>query len=563
MSIDNKYVLAMYDVRGKQDYIFRGKKLKEIVGGSLVIRDIFRDELFPAAIEYARSIGNISEQPSDKERQTIIYNYKDVEDDTFSREDFIRHLEEGYLGEVVYDGGGNFFILYKDMEVFRGINKIFTKRVLEHTFSLTVLCSAIEGVDFDNYTNVDKNEDERIKNRGDREKLYAVNRAKEARFNSQIPAQVLPFTQVDYANSLPLYVEYNTEAENYRKISRESYRKYEKYNEIKDIPNSEYNEKVLDNIIRKKGEDSWIAVMYIDGNNMGDKVKSSLETDSDATMISYEEAVKKLRDFSKEIQKNYIEDRIKSIDKALEEKYMFDEKNEYGNNMYKRRLVVYAGDEINVILNAHDVYTAVKAYFEGMPEGNSACAGVSLFKSHTPYSDAYRIAEQCCESGKKLMKKNQMGDVNLVDFHYCQGAIGTEISEIRNRTVGDIISKPWFVSASDKGIGEYPKSEVVTLKMIDNIVGNLNQFARTNVKGILDAALSSEAELYSELLRMFVRKRSDSPNGQNLFDITDSVGYDGEPISREKLRKIIYDIVTVYDLWFRDEKGEKEYAENR
>ena len=44
-------VLAMYDIRGKQDFIFRTNKLQEIVGGSWIIRDLYKDYLYPAAKE--------------------------------------------------------------------------------------------------------------------------------------------------------------------------------------------------------------------------------------------------------------------------------------------------------------------------------------------------------------------------------------------------------------------------------------------------------------------------------------------------------------------------------
>ena len=43
------YILAMYDIRGKQDYIYKSSKIKEIVGGSYIIRDCFDDCLFPSA----------------------------------------------------------------------------------------------------------------------------------------------------------------------------------------------------------------------------------------------------------------------------------------------------------------------------------------------------------------------------------------------------------------------------------------------------------------------------------------------------------------------------------
>ena len=39
----------MYDVRGKQEYIYRSRKIKEIIGASAIIRDVFSDYLFPSA----------------------------------------------------------------------------------------------------------------------------------------------------------------------------------------------------------------------------------------------------------------------------------------------------------------------------------------------------------------------------------------------------------------------------------------------------------------------------------------------------------------------------------
>lgn len=47
--MNDKPVLAMYNVRGKQDYIYRNSHIKEIIGASCIIRDVFQDYLYPAA----------------------------------------------------------------------------------------------------------------------------------------------------------------------------------------------------------------------------------------------------------------------------------------------------------------------------------------------------------------------------------------------------------------------------------------------------------------------------------------------------------------------------------
>lgn len=56
--MDENYspVLAMYDIRGKQEFIFRNQHIKEIIGGSAIIRDCYADYLKPCAEKYGKGI---------------------------------------------------------------------------------------------------------------------------------------------------------------------------------------------------------------------------------------------------------------------------------------------------------------------------------------------------------------------------------------------------------------------------------------------------------------------------------------------------------------------------
>lgn len=48
-------------------------------------------------------------------------------------------------------GGGSFFVLYKDVEVYREVNRRFYHNLLEKTYSLRVLTTYIDHIDFDDY----------------------------------------------------------------------------------------------------------------------------------------------------------------------------------------------------------------------------------------------------------------------------------------------------------------------------------------------------------------------------------------------------------------------------
>lgn len=508
MGDSNEYILALYDVRGKQDFIFRSKHIKEIIGGSAIISDIFEDYLYPAAKIYRN---RCSCDLGDTE--AIIRSTE-----SFDREKFMQYMKDPkYVGQVIYDAGGNFFILYKNLKVYQEINKIFSKDVLENTYSLKVISAYIEGVDFDNF-------------KEDRKKLYAAHRQIEAVETPYVPAQVLPFTQVDYSSSLPLYKS-RMIAGKKQKLTRESYGKYEKFGKLQK-EKTIFDEKILDKLVTEKGRESLLAIIYIDGNNMGAKVKDCLKD-----VTNYEECICKLRNLSQSIQKNFVEDRKKAIDCALEEKYHDQPEKQ------KRRFIVQAGDEINFICNARDAFTIVKAYFKDLPKEYSACAGIAIFHSHAPYADAYRIAEECCESGKKKMKRLGMQEANLMDVQYCQAGIGIDLDTIRRREVGSLISKPWYMEEYDV---KEKDDNYFTVGMVETMVSQLNKMARTNVKSLAEYAKKDLTTLKMELKRINAHSNKEHQVDLHLTD------QNKDPLlDDKKMQKLLYDIVILYDLWFR------------
>lgn len=562
---NSKYALAMYDVRGKQEYIFKTNKLKEIVGGSCIIRDCFKEYLFPSAEEYMRRKAKKEGIPLSDDEVCGIYNYNDSEKEPeyiseinkgkeFSQKAFERMMQDEkcaarYAGEVVYEGGGNFFVLYKDKETCIEINKIFTRKLLKELYTLKVLCTYIEL------------ENGLVNFIEDRKKLYEKHRISEAEESVICPVNTLPFVQVDEVTSLPL-TKYNENTR--KKVSTEAEAKLAKH---LDVYNEKYGEKDLDKLVTRKGEESLLAVVYIDGNNMGAKVQNVLGTET-----SYDQCVKKLRETSEFIQKNYVEDRIKDIDQMLEEKV------KKGKKKAGKRLVVFAGDEINLICNARDAYDIAKTYLKGLhqvswkdsTEPCSACAGIAIFHSHAPYAQAYKVAEECCESGKTRMKKLEKArekegkskEVCYIDVHYCQKGIGMSLEDIREKEVGGLISKPWLLDMEDEKNTTSKMPEDITIMEIEKVVEALQMIeSRTNVKDLAVAAKLSEGAFNLEMRRIYAHQ-SDEDIKRRMKEIF--VQEDREEFGQKykKYRKMIYDIVIVYDLWFRKEEGEEKYGNN-
>lgn len=517
-----KPVLAMYDIRGKQEFIFRTNKLQEIVGGSWIIRDLFSDYLFSAAKKAGQEAGAgdrgifsyKKERPADSEHSSA----------AFSEENFRRHLAQGYIGEVVYDGGGNFLLLFRNADIFRKVTYAFTRKVMEEIGTLRVLGTCIE---IDGFSHYDR--DSRL--------LYARHRINEAQESNINPWACLPIVQVDRKTSMPIIHKNDDRQEEWSQESFAKIRKYRleigkmrtgKTSTISDSERSFYlnNEDKLDNLVLEKGTESQIAVIYIDGNNMGAKVQKAI-----SGLSTYEDCIKALRAFSDEIQRVYVE---KGIERAL---------TGIGDSANAYRIVVSAGDEINFIVNAHDAFRCALNYLNGLKDERdaSACAGIAVFNSHAPYADAYRIAEEACESGKIKMRGMNLQRACFVDYHFCQGAIGMSLEKIREEESEDVISRPWLVWKEETS----PLTESCTdYTDVEKTIRILQQFGRSNVKGLMQAALVSETSLEMELNRMFAHLSEEKKAAlQNEWNWLASCA---------DKRSVLYDIVAGYDMWFSD-----------
>lgn len=513
-------VLAMYDVKGKQQFIFNGHRIKEIAGGSFIIRDCFDDYLYPAAMEI-----------SDKG----IFNDTRVD---FSEESLMTHFAQGYIGEVVYDGGGNYFVIFKNEDIFKEITFIFTKSVIDKVGTLQILGTCIHDLNYNDYI-------------GDRDRLYAKHRYTEATECFTPCWGSVPVVQVDRRTSMPLVGKVYKGTSNREKVSKEGMAKYIKYDEVickSQANNINIGTKILDDLVTEKGVDSLLAIVYIDGNSMGAKVQNLL-----SDKHTYTECIKALRDFSNKIEQDYITDRIKDIDKYFE---LSANGNISDNSKSQRgrRLVVSAGDEVNIICNAHDAFDMAKIYLGGLPENASSCAGIAIFHSHAPYSEAYRIAEECCETGKDLMKTDEwkrtgIKEASFIDFHYCQGAIGVSLEKIREVESDIEISRPWLINYD--GVTSLNKansdlSAYTTLDDIRMIESYLTRIGRSNVKGLATAAKNGIISLETELDRIEAHMTENVHS--ELKPVLDKL----KSLDKDKKKRLIYDMVIVYDLWFKE-----------
>ena len=98
----DKPCIAIYDVRGIQNYIFRTNAVKEIVGASKIV-----DKLIINEFEFATNKIKAKQNMADSE---IILNWEE-------KKDYLFDNNENIKVEVLYYGGGNLVVLFRNEEL--------------------------------------------------------------------------------------------------------------------------------------------------------------------------------------------------------------------------------------------------------------------------------------------------------------------------------------------------------------------------------------------------------------------------------------------------------------
>lgn len=476
-----KNILALYDCRSKQEYIYRTNRVKEIIGASAILSDLFGDFF------------------CDKNS-----GFKVNADwrNTQAPENYLEYFNtSGLDGEVVYEGGGNLCIIYKDHETYLKVNRVLSKRILETTFGVNIIasCTHITG-DFVQ----------------DRKRLYIENAVQKNIGSYYTPCNVLPFTLVDRLTHQPVTqkiegVQYTTE----------SFKKLKKFNSIPSN-NLPVIEKQFDKMT-DKGNNSLLAIIYIDGNNMGNKVKRITENKSD-----YSSGINALREFSETTDNDFVRKPIKAITERLTELYLQNEGSPAQRIKYLFRPIISGGDEITIVCNAHAVPEIIETYFSTLTSEseNSSCAGVAVFHSHAPFADVYRIAEQCCESGKEMSHLPENSGNNYIDFHFCHSGITNSLEVIRKTQEEMYTARPYEYKTTWHEFIKHGKL--------------LSQTKRANIKALGEAIVKGDSYYKEELARI---KSRDSEN--KLAEIYDNA---------DKAKRYIFDISIIFDLWFADKE---------
>lgn len=441
----DKKVLAMYDVRGIQNYIFKSNLAKEIIGASAIVDSIIINGLE----EYKKS-----KVEKDNEK----YYLTDWENDDAHK----FFSDANVLMQVMFIGGGNAYVLFKTGAICEKVNRFLGKYVLDKTYSLN-LSVAVAAM-----TESYKNDYAAINNEMRRIKSYMP---------LTQPVGALPFMMADSVTGYPL-----THIEKGDKYCTESYLKR---NAFYHLPERE-DEKIFDNMVTQKGDNSILAVCHIDGNSMGVRI---INTMKDKKL--YKDAIQAMRKLSIEIAKTF-EDAYDAMEDFMDE-LSSSVKIDNKHKLYRK--IITAGDDITFVCNAKLAIPAVKYFLQNLGTEYSACGGIAFFNSHFPFSDAYKVAEACCESAKKRAKinTNRGNDGKIgcyLDYQVCTNISAAQLDKYREKNyvtdMGSIIYRPYYVNVDGQKVLNDKNKQYDIAKMYE-CMKYIQGLPRSKAKQLRDA----------------------------------------------------------------------------
>lgn len=507
---EKTYILAQYDISGIQNYIFATNRLRENVGASINVGRILKLFL-PEAIKTVAGT-----------EVTAITDWELVENG-----EFLSESNPDILAEVLYIGGGNAVVVYRSRQLYDDVSKALAIKVAENCQGITVLSAFVEtglGEYSDKITELE-------------EELSELKR----RVPREVPMSPWPIVEQDPVYGLPVTRMYEKDGVS-GSISEIQYEKYEaSYREDTNENTSFRFALQMEELIEKRGEDSYVAVVHIDGNGMGDMVHGIRNRHKD-----FKSAVPAMRKMSAAISQTY---------KETFEGVVGDISRSAGREVLPIRPLIMDGDDITIICGARFALPTVITFLRRLMDQASeelpvtACAGIAFVHSHFPFSIAYKIAEACCSEAKKSWYKNgaEQKKTGYLDYQVVQG--GYKKEKTVQRAESDIRKQPYRVSQKADNSSD---DSIDFLNLIQNQLvqekNGMKIWPRNRLKKLYEAFLKGPQEV--ECIR-----REFSARGYELSDLAAGMKSDEFNSARiyDALELMDFYDKSLYDEFFRTE----------
>jgi hypothetical protein len=491
--------LMQVEAAGIQDYIFGSNNLQQNIGASEIVKlattgwiletfDLFLRHnahwnIREDRLEFKGSVGT---EPSNNARLRVAHDAVDV--------------------EVIYAGGGNALLLFAGpkSENARKFTTILSERLLKEAVDLRLTVDAIE-MDWDKDSLAQKHAC--LREQAAKQKMA---RKANAPLNGLSVTAGCVFTGQPVAGRDP----------DGRLVARSVLQKLAKTQESNDrlheiLPQvRKYFYEFTNNFDQfgQKDESSYIAVVHIDGNQMGERFRKL--ADQHLQQEQNETYIDRLYNLSLSVQ-NLSTAALREVADTLirnEQDGLFGGMvpvhTENGQTFLPFRPLVFGGDDATFVCEGRLGLSLAARYLRALavqplfaeqadsPEADRlyARAGVSVVKSHFPFSRAYELAGDLCQSAKDAISDRIPTKQGcILDWHFSTSGIISSLGKIRAQEYTassgqSLLMRPLWVPVQ----GEKSMQHWQTFDNFDQIANTMRESEdwaghRNKIKALRDA----------------------------------------------------------------------------
>lgn len=441
---DQEYTLVAVETASIQPYIYGSNRLQENVGASYLVAEATGNWALAAIIE---AVGedhcNITQRSNTGEH---------------SLDDKAPKIEDtaAMQAEVLYAGGGNVVVLFRQHEHAVTFGRTLSRRVLTEAPGLRIVMASTPY----------KWSAPLAKAVGDLLNDIRQERSKQPPYttllgqgvtvmgnSSSLPAVTYSRYDDDITGATARYAANIVAKQRVTKLANERLR-----TEVLDLDNRYRYPLDFDELGRSEGELSLIAVVHMDGNGIGKIIRNFAQ--KYGTTEQNRDYIKDMRAFSegaKVIATHAMQNTIKHLLGRIDDGWIhgyndqpsIEVTKKNGQSILPFRPLITGGDDVTFVCDGRlGIALAVRMieYFEEaarhiFPKHNlTACAGVAIVNVHYPFARAYDLADELCDEAKKLRAQvaaetgAQVTDVpSALDWHIGMGGVYDDLDNMRER----------------------------------------------------------------------------------------------------------------------------------
>ncbi len=446
----NNYTLVIVDTAQIQPYIFASNRLRENIGASFLVSEATSTWAFEAIKKIAMPANFTG---TDKE---------------YTLDDRSLENDQDLQTEVIYSGGGNFVVLFRDDLKAAAFSRALTRDVLikapglqlilaRKSFSWQVgsLQTAVKEV-FDLL--------EQKKRSGARSLPLLGLSVTETCRSTGLPAVGMTNAIGSQENSFPASAQIIAK---HSAVEDANSRLKNNFANVLLAAKDQIGAETrfphdFDKLGRSREDFSYIAIVHADGNGVGKRIVDFGQSDALQANVTY---IAKMREFSRKLAtashaalQSALQQLVLAIDpnsksirhenengQVISQVHLCDEQPE-DTYFLPVRPLVYGGDDMTLVCDGRLALSLAECYMQAfqqataeadLPDGlgaATACAGISIVKSHYPFSRAYTLAEDLCANAKTYRRELRLSypdPISCLDWHFAASGLFGSIEDIR------------------------------------------------------------------------------------------------------------------------------------